>query len=361
MRFQRIILVACSSLLLLSACAGPVTSGPQVSRAELQEEVLRQRSLVLKNFISDQNRLSDIAYPVLTANASVCAARVTPLVGMSLFSLDTVGRDNAAAAQSLFGLTRQLTVQNTVPRGPADRAGIKPGDTLISVSGEMLPDGKAGVTVAARELARAGQGPLPMTLKRGENFFNVIVSPKMGCDFPVLLDYRDHRINAYADGQRIVVSKGILRFAENDNEVAMVVAHELAHSALGHVDKMRNNATVGSIGGLVIDGLLASAGVGTGGQFSQLGGQMALAQYSVPFEQEADYVGMYLLARAGYDTAGVADFWRRMAAEGEASIALRTTHPASAERYLAIDRAHAEISDKKRRGLKLAPNFKAVR
>lgn len=347
--------------LLLSACAGPITAGPQVSRQEVQEEALRQTSLVLKNFINDQNRLATISYPILTANAGVCAERVTPVLGMSVYSLDTIGRNNAAAGRDLYNLTNMLSVQNVVPRSPAAKSGIKRGDTVISINGEMLPAGPNNLKIAIGELERVGTGPLAMTLQRGNDFYNVVMTPVLACDYPVLLNYRDHSINAFADGEKIVVSKGILRFADSDDEVAMVVAHELAHSALDHVGKMKSNATMGSIGGLVIDSLLSNAGVGTGGQFSQLGGQLAVAQYSVGFEQEADYVGMYLMARAGYDTSGVADFWRRMAAEGEASIAMRTTHPASAERFLAIDRTHNEVTDKKQRGLTLAPNMKTGR
>ena len=98
--------------------------------------------------------------------------------------------------------------------------------------------------------------------------------------------------------------------------------------------------------------------MGTGGQFSQIGGQIGVAQYSVAFEQEADYVGMYFMERAGYSTTGVAHFWRRMAAEGATSVSRRTSHPSSPERFLAIERTQAEIATKKARNLPLVPNLR---
>jgi predicted Zn-dependent protease len=88
-----------------------------------------------------------------------------------------------------------------------------------------------------------------------------------------------------------------------------------------------------------------------------MGGQMGVARYSVAFEQEADYVGMYFMARAGYDPSGVADFWRRMAAEGESSITQRTSHPTSPERFLTMERTYGEIAAKKSRGQPLVPNL----
>ena len=76
------------------------------------------------------------------------------------------------------------------------------------------------------------------------------------------------------------------------------------------------------------------------------------------FEQEADYVGMYFMERAGYNSTGVADFWRRYAAESPKSVSKRTTHPTSPERFIAIERTHREIAHKKAAGQPLIPNLK---
>lgn len=82
--------------------------------------------------------------------------------------------------------------------------------------------------------------------------------------------------------------------------------------------------------------------------------------FSQDFEREADYVGMYLLARAGVNTSGVGEFWRRIAAEYPQNIkgSFTHTHPATAERYINIDAAHTEIGDKLLKGLPLLPERK---
>lgn len=177
------------------------------------------------------------------------------------------------------------------------------------------------------------------------------------CSFPVVIDKKDKNINAYTDGEKIIVSQKMLDFIQNRNELALVVGHELAHAALNHVGKTMQNTALGQIGGFAVDQLLASQGLNTGGQFASLGAGVAQQRYSVGFEQEADYVGMYFMARAGFDTAGVANFWRRMAANDSRSINNRSSHPTSPERFIAIERTHREIAAKVAAGQPLTPNM----
>ena len=145
-----------------------------------------------------------------------------------------------------------------------------------------------------------------------------------GHNFPETLEFRDRlvdeldarlivryvqdsRINAFADGEAVYMMAGMMRFAENDQELALILGHELAHNVEAHISAKKVNATIG----LVFDLLAAGAGVNTRGAFSQAGAN----SYSQDFESEADYVGLYYLARAGIEVDGAAYFWRRMAAE----------------------------------------------
>jgi predicted Zn-dependent protease len=109
--------------------------------------------------------------------------------------------------------------------------------------------------------------------------------------------------------------------------------------------------------GTILDFAIAiTLGINTHGTF----GNMASAPYSKDFESEADYVGLYLAARAGYDISESANFWRRMAVENPASIekSYSNTHPSSPERFLAIEKAVNEINGKKQLGMPLVPNIK---
>ncbi len=345
--------------LLLSACAGPVTVQPQGTALELQRETMRQKELAYKKYIADQDRVFNIAFPILAANADFCGAKVSPSIGITAWNIPSVEKSYQQAAVNVYNLQNRLAVQFVADNSPAARAGISSGDIILAINDRPVPAGPEALRQASRLLKEKQYTPSVFALERAGKNFQARVSPVTICNFPVMLDNNSSDVNAYADGKRIVVSKGIVRFSETDDELALVIAHELAHSALLHVDKKKQNALAGSLGGLAIDSLLAAAGVASGNEFSRLGGALGAESYSVEFEQEADYVGMYFMERAGYSSRYVADFWRRMAAEHPNSVTLRRSHPTSPERFIAIERISAEISGKKSRGQQLLPNFGA--
>lgn len=345
-------------MLTLAACAGPITVSPQGSNMDIQRERNLQNELVYKKYIQDQDRVFNVAFPILTANHNFCGQKTSPHFGMTAWNLYTVGQNYRRAAQEIYNLQERVAVQFIADGSPADRAGIRSGDFIVAINGQEIPASKEGIRIADQVLDRAGYDTSTIVLERAGRRINTRLTPTRGCDFPTILDYSSGEINAYADGKRIVISKGILRFAEDDNELALVIAHELGHNTLNHVGKQQQNAMVGSLGGLAIDSILTAAGVSTGNQFSRMGGQLGAQQYSVSFEQEADYVGMYFMERAGYNSARVADFWRRMAAENPNSVYTRSSHPTSPERFIAIERTHDEITGKRQQGQALAPNLR---
>ncbi len=344
-------------LLLLTACAGPVTMGPQVSNDAVAGERAKQQALVFDRVVQDQARVFSLAYPILGANAEFCGNQIRPTIGLSAWNIHTVARGYQSAANELFGLDDRLIVKTVARKSPAQKAGVESGEIIIAANGQALAGRNAAETLD-RIVQDSDQRAVNLTLSRDGAERTVRINPITVCAYPVLLDDDSSEVNAYADGGRVIVSRGMLRFVDNDEELALVLAHEVAHNALTHVDKLQQNAMAGTLGGLVVDSLLAAGGVSTNGQFARVGANIGAMQNSVAFEQEADYVGMYFMARAGYNTAGVADFWRRMAAENSRSITARGSHPTSPERFLAIEQTHAEIQQKKRNGQPLAPNFR---
>jgi predicted Zn-dependent protease len=98
--------------------------------------------------------------------------------------------------------------------------------------------------------------------------------------------------------------------------------------------------------------------VNTGGEFTNDFAAAASQVFSQEFESEADYVGMYLLARSHRPYATAADFWRRMAQESPGSIKFASSHPTTAERYLRLDRTATEIQAKESNGDTLLPEMR---
>ena len=124
-----------------------------------------------------------------------------------------------------------------------------------------------------------------------------------------------------------------------------------------HIEARKHNATVAGLGGLLLDIGFLALGVNTNAAFSDAAAKAGAQAYSVEFEQEADYVGLYILARTGYPLDGASDVWRLMAAENPASIVLRRTHPTAPERFVAIEKTIDEIKAKRAAGLPLFPEL----
>lgn len=171
------------------------------------------------------------------------------------------------------------------------------------------------------------------------------------CDYPVTV-WEEPTINAFATGSKIFITSGMIKFCKSDDELALVLGHELAHNTMSHIDAKRGNGLLMSF---LIDGpIIALTGVNPG-----IGRNIGEGMHSQGFESEADYVGMYNTARAGFDIDGVSDLWRRMATEHPTAIYTATTHPTTANRFVVLEATRDEINAKKAAGQQLEPNMQA--
>ncbi|MFZ0622115.1 MAG: M48 family metalloprotease [Pseudolabrys sp.] len=147
--------------------------------------------------------------------------------------------------------------------------------------------------------------------------------------------------------------------ARTDAQLALVVGHELAHANLGHLDKQQANQIIGWASGAVIDAGILLGGISTGGAFTREFTRAGQRAFSVSFEREADYVGAYYAARAGYNLSGAEEFWRALSMEDPDSIRIAVTHPITPVRFVQMRKVAAEIAAKQRRNEPLIPELKA--
>ncbi len=178
-----------------------------------------------------------------------------------------------------------------------------------------------------------------------------------GCYYYFRLS-REDELNSYADGKNIVIYTGMMRFVENDDELATIMAHEFSHNLMGHVKAQKNNATIGMILGVAADALASTQGVNMGGEFTKAGTEIGTLRYSIEFEKEADYIGLYIMARAGYNIKAAPKLWRRMSIENPEAIYSSTTHPSNASRFVALQKAVYEINYKRKNRIPQLPDFK---
>ncbi|WBS03778.1 M48 family metallopeptidase [Pseudoduganella sp. SL102] len=153
------------------------------------------------------------------------------------------------------------------------------------------------------------------------------------------------QVNAFCmPGGRIAFFTGILtKLNMTDDEVAMVMGHEIAHALREHARKRQGESQVAAIAGK-LGGIAASALFGIDPNLTDFGGRMAaqaaVLKFSRGEETEADLVGIDLAARAGFDPrAGIA-LWQKMGAvNARAPIEFLSTHPSGETRIAEMNKS----------------------
>lgn len=147
-----------------------------------------------------------------------------------------------------------------------------------------------------------------------------------------------NQINAFCmPGGKIAFYTGILQTLKlSDDEVAMVMGHEIAHALREHArERMGKNAATG-IGANLLSQVL---GLGDIGQtVTQYGAQLLTLKFGREDESEADLVGMELAARAGYNPRAAVSLWQKMGAANKGSPPeWLSTHPSGNARIAQIE------------------------
>src|SRR5690554_4447924 len=124
-------------------------------------------------------------------------------------------------------------------------------------------------------------------------------------------------INAFCiPGGKIAFYEGIMPVCQNDNGIAVVMAHEIAHAIADHSNERMTQQLSIEMGGMALSQALKEKNESVGqlaltvfGVGSQLG---IILPYSRKHEQEADELGLYFMAMAGYDPREAPKLWERM-------------------------------------------------
>jgi predicted Zn-dependent protease len=145
-------------------------------------------------------------------------------------------------------------------------------------------------------------------------------------------------VNAFAlPGGFFFVNKGLILAADNEAEIAGVMAHEIAHVAARHAMENQGKAALinwASIAGVIFGGPIISNVLYNGGGI--LAG-LAQLKFSRGAEEEADMLGVQYLYAAGYDPTGMATMFEKLASKNKKKPGtvqkLFSTHPPSTERH----------------------------
>ena len=164
----------------------------------------------------------------------------------------------------------------------------------------------------------------------------------------------DNVVNAFAmPGGFVVVHSGLLALAANAEEVAGVLAHEVQH-----VEKRHSLKALAKSAGLMVTISMV---------FGDLGGLVSLGQdliglrFSRQHESEADAEGLKALVAAGIAPAGMRDFFRKMGDKESLNPGWLSSHPASADRFAALDAALKTLPAAALQAAPLAYDYTAIK
>ena len=148
----------------------------------------------------------------------------------------------------------------------------------------------------------------------------------------------DKTINAWCmPGGKVVFYTGIMPICANENGVAAVMGHEVAHAFAKHGQERMTNSYGQQIGSLLV-------ALGTSGNSEEsqqmwntvygVGSGLGMLKYSRVHEQEADRLGLVFMIMAGYDGSEAAEVWVRMRenSNGKSQPQILSTHPSNAAR-----------------------------
>jgi predicted Zn-dependent protease len=168
----------------------------------------------------------------------------------------------------------------------------------------------------------------------GQNLVGVAQVDLPGTEWEFVVFEKDEP-NAFAmPGGKVGVNRGLIDLAAgNEDEIAAVMGHEIAHVALRHSNKRMSQAIGLGVGGVILDVALRNQSSSERMLGRAAYGVGAVVGLALPFsrsnEQEADLRGLYYSAMAGYDPRAAVSFWEKMESvnKGRRMLQFLSTHP----------------------------------
>jgi len=345
-------------LFIFFGCAQPQSTLPVYDEKLSLEEQKIQSQLFAQSWLDAYLDLSEIGYRILFGAADLCLQEDQIYgIGIDIATKYSGPENIREEIATILDLDENLKVVAVGQFTPASMAGIKRGDEIVSINGTRSPSGE-NASVEFYDLMESDYSKsYDIVIQRGNQEIPINLRSSKRCRFNHSVDFDNNTFNAFADGNNMYFSLRITKWLlQEELGVALVYAHELGHNANRHIDDKKTNATVGMGVGLLA-GILLGGTVGQTQDLMDMGGQIGANQYSVAYENEADYLSLYALALSGYNIDGAVNFWRRFAVEVPNSIYASTTHPSTSERFIRMESTIEEIQKKIISGDLLSPAY----
>lgn len=266
------------------------------------------------------SRVASVGMKLAIANAPYCPIKM-PATGLVLHSLSQYSATFRKAAVQRWQFPSTLSVAAVVPGSSSEKSGLASGDGILAVNGKPVPESTVDLSPTSirdsleREIqALPPEAPIRFDIIRNGVRRTFVVSPDAACrtSFEVSAD---PKVVARSDGKTIQVGISLLDRIDDQN-LAVVLAHELAHTILGHRTRL--------------------AAIEAGGGREAKARQRVLARQ---FEDDADLFALGLLARAGFDPWSAPRFMRKFGPTFDPVFSSGRTHRSASARARRMERA----------------------
>jgi hypothetical protein len=227
------------------------------------------RAEALADLQASRERVLRVSYALRTRAAALCGEEVAHVLGASIARRRDVMLGKEAEVAEIFGLVDDPQVLAVLEGSPAADGGLAPGDLVLRVNGESIAK-----TQDVYEALRAQAETAPrIAVSRGGTEIELALPLVIGCRQEAMLVMRgSFEMNADRNGEEMLVPVGLLRFAQDDDELAFALAHQLAHHLMNKTQVTR-----------------------------------------AADEPPADLLALQVVSRAGFDPASAPAFLERMA------------------------------------------------
>lgn len=248
----------------------------------------------LTEFHSREVRLDTITRNIVSRNIDLCPDQRKDYGFKAMWLLQEQSEESNSIYRDAYGLSQQPTITTVIPNAPFDRSEIKVGEVIFSINGNRWSELPEDRTQLIDELISAQKEPsMRIGLekkKKGQAEIEVLIVGDDVCSaYVALVDNPGTYAYAYAYHQMAYIESGLLDLLNDDDELAFIVAHEIAHVILKHFGPDKEN------------------------DFSN-------KELRALNEKEADEMSIQLMINAGYDPSGAYTAIRKVDRSNRGSI-----------------------------------------
>ena len=296
-----------------------INDGLTVNAAEITgDDAVVRFSDILDQYRALNTRLEDVTARLQLANAPLCSQIVRD-PGYTVHTLSDYPAQLQQVARSFLSVDEGLSVRTVRAGGPAQLAGIAAGDRLVGVNGRRFAGGLTQrkfyerVTQTAFESERATLTIARPIAEAEPNIMSFELRPQNICGFPAHVVF-DETVNGHTDGSAIWITSELMRTVDDDVNLALIVAHEMAHAMAGHVQLTPTDEERKSL------------------------------------ELMADSMALVMLARADFDLGRAISYWTRADNPQRLSQSRSETHPSITQRLQNFEAAQRAVKTAQREG-----------